>query len=312
MTKQNKVKRLNKKVIKLSIIIVSYNTQQLLSDCLDSLEKVVKEVNFEVIVVDNASSDDSVEMVKNDYPWVKLIVSDKNLGFGAGNNLAKDTVKGEYVLFLNSDTIVKKNSLGKTVEYMDENPPIGALTCKLVLPNGELDKDTRRSFPTPWVSLTHLAIPLDRIFPKSKAFSKYWYGYMPINQVHEIDVVQGAFFLTKKKILDHVGWFDEDYFLDGEDIDLSWKIKNAGWKNVYYPKVSIVHVKGASKGKNKKLKSKVSLKEKIKYRTAGVNSMELFYRKRLWNNYPFFINISVLIGIRILKLIRLIKVVILG
>ena len=296
----------------LSVIVLSYNTNNLLRDCLISLKKVRREINFEVIVPDNGSQDGSPEMVEKEFPWVKNIIKiGENLGFAAGNNKAEPYVSGKYILFLNSDTLVYKNTLVKVVEYMEKNLNIGGLTCRVVLKNGKLDKDTRRSFITPWIGLTHLFLKLDRIFPKSKVFSKYWYGYIPEDEVHDIDAIQGAFFLTRKSILDDVGWFDEGYFLDGEDIDLSWKIKEKGYRNVYYPEVSILHLKGASKGKNKKVKN-ISIKEKIRYRIAGVNSMELFYRKRLWDKYPLIVNIIVIVGIRILKVLRIIKIITFG
>jgi GT2 family glycosyltransferase len=302
-------------MIKLSIVILNYNTRGLLRDCLDSLEKVKGEVRFEVIVCDNGSTDESLTFIKNSkfqIPNIKFIENGENLGFARGNNAARNVALGEYILFLNSDTVVYKDTLRKTVLYLDEHKDVGALTCKALLSDGSFDKDTRRSFITPWIGFVHLFLRLDRIFPKSKLFSQYWYGYIDENKVHEVDAIQGAFFMTRKKILDEVGWFDEDYFLDAEDIDLSWKIKHAGGKNIYYPKVSILHLKGATKGKNRKLKSSVSLKEKLKYRLSGVNSMEIFYRKRMWNQYPFFINYLVLWGISVLKMVRATKVIVFG
>ena len=293
----------------LSIVILSYNTCDLLRDCLFSLEKVKNEVNFEVIVSDNGSVDDSAEMVKKEFPWIeKVIRIGKNLGFAQGNNRAKMYVSGKYVLFLNSDTLVGKDALRETVNYLDKHNEVGAITCRLVLPSGRLDKDARRSFITPWIGLTHIFLKLDRLFPNSRLFSRYWYGYISPSEIHEVDAIQGAFFLTRKRILDDLGWFDEDYFLDGEDIDLSWQIKQNGWKIMYYPKVSITHIKGAAKGKNKNYKY-ISLKEKLKYKMSGVNSMEIFYRKRLWSHYPIVLNVLVLLGIRTLKLLRIARLI---
>ena len=293
----------------LSIVILSYNTCDLLRDCLFSLEKVRNEVDFEVIVSDNGSVDDSAEMVKKEFPWIeKVIRIGKNLGFAQGNNRAKMYVSGKYVLFLNSDTLVGKDALRETVDYLDKHNEVGAITCRLVLPSGELDKDARRSFITPWIGLTHIFLKLDRLFPNSRLFSRYWYGYISPSEIHEVDAIQGAFFLTRKRILDDLGWFDEDYFLDGEDIDLSWQIKQNGWKIMYYPKVSITHIKGAAKGKNKNYKY-ISLKEKLKYKMSGVNSMEIFYRKRLWSHYPIVLNVLVLLGIRTLKLLRIARLI---
>lgn len=277
---------------KLSIIILNYNTKDLLVNCLSSLVRVKKEVSFEVIIADNGSIDDSIPMVKGRFPWVKVVENKANLGFAAGNNRARKVVTGDYVLFLNSDTEMNEATLKETMRYMDENKDVGAMTCKLLLPNGGLDRDARRSFPTPWVAFTHFSF-LDRIFSKSMLFSKYWYGFISPDVEHEVDVIEGAFFLVRKDVLDSVDWFDEDYFLDAEDIDLSWKIKEKGWKIIYYPKVSIVHIKKATK-------KKVS----GRFIGRGVEAMEIFYRKRLWSRYPFLINILVIIGIRVVKILR--------
>ncbi|OGM18325.1 hypothetical protein A2686_03150 [Candidatus Woesebacteria bacterium RIFCSPHIGHO2_01_FULL_38_10] len=301
---------------KLSIIILNFNTKALLKNCLLSIQKRLDEVEAQIIVVDNGSTDASCQMIKRYFPEVSLIENKENLGFAKGNNEAKDYCKGEYVLFLNSDTKLRKNTLKKVVKYLDEHKSIGALTCKILLLDGRLDKDARRSFITPWIGFIHIFLKLDRVFPKSKFLAKYWYGFMPEDEIHEVDAIQGAFFLTRRKVLDQVGWFDEEYFLDGEDIDLCWKIKKKGWKIIYYPLVSILHLKGASKGKNaslggKKLRS-VSFSEKLKYRMAGVNSMEIFIKKRLWNEYPLPLIIIVLIGVKALKFIRIIKVLISG
>lgn len=301
----------------LSIIILNYNTKDLLSDCLKSLRKVKDELNFEVIVVDNGSSDASIEAIRNyklqiPNSKIKIIENKENLGFGVGNNKARSFVQGKYVLFLNTDTLVYKDTLKTCVEYLESHSDIGALTCRVELQDGSLDKDTRRSFITPWIGFVHIFTGLDRLFPTSKLFSQYWYGYIPDDETHEVDAIQGAFFMSRKKVLDEVGWFDEDYFLDGEDIDLCWKIKEKGYTILYYPEVKILHLKGITKGKNKISKKNVLLAEKAKYRMSGVNSMEIFVRKRLWNKYPLPLMIFVLIGIRLLKLIRYIKLLFWG
>ena len=280
----------------LSIVIVSFNTKEVLKDCLSSLKRVEDEIKFEVIVSDNGSTDGSVQMVKKDFGWAKLFENKKNLGFSRGNNVVRGKVHGKYILFLNSDTVVYEGTLKKGVEYLEKNKGTGSMTCKILLPNGELDRDTRRSFPTPFVALTHFS-GLDRLFPKSELLAKYWYSYLPEDLEHEVDVVQGAFHLTRREILDKVDWFDEDYFLDGEDIDLCWKIRKLGYKIMYFPEVSITHIKKASKKK-----SKSSLRV-----SSGVRAMEIFYRKRLWDRYPFYINYLVILGIKLLLAIRLVK-----
>lgn len=294
----------------LSIVILNYNTKELLNNCLASLDKIKGEVPFEVIIVDNASTDNPLEIiskfVKKDPETYILIKNDSNNGFAAGNNLAKKVCKGRYILFLNPDTEVYPQVLSQTVGYLQQSEKVGALTCKTVLPNGQLDPDARRSFPTPWVAFTHFS-GLGKLFRGSKIFDRYWYGYKSADEIHEIEVLQGAFFLSRKSILDKLGWFDEDYFLDGEDIDLCWRIHQAGYKIIYYPSVSILHIKGASKGKNKQVKVK-NFSTRKKSVLAGINAMEIFYKKRLWGNYPLFVNVLVIIGIKALKLLRITKV----
>ncbi|SRR5258708_3679532 len=278
--------------MKLSIIILNYNTKDLTESCIDSIIKNTKGIDYEIIVIDNGS----LEKLPNSKNY-KLIANKTNLGFAGGNNSARKIAKGDYILFLNSDTEVHGDTIKEALKYISNNPEVGALTCKTVLPSGSLDKDARRSFPTPWVAFSHFS-GLDRIFPTSKIFAKYWYGYRSPNEIQEVDALQGAFFMTSREILNKVNWFDESYFLDGEDIDLSWKIKELGYKNVYFPNVSILHIKKASKKKRSR-KSKM----------AGVNSMEIFYKKHLWDNYALLINLLVIVGIYILKIIRFGKAV---
>ena len=271
----------------LSIIILNYNTKDITLNCLDSIKKVENEIPLEVIVSDNASTDGSVEAIKKKFKWVK-IVEGPNISFSNGNNRAKKFVNGKYVLLLNSDTVVHKNTLKKCINYFESNNNIGALTCKLVLPDGSLDKDARRRFPTPWISF-------NRLFLKNG--SKYWYGDVSPDITHEVDAIQGAFFLTTKNILEKVGWLDEKFIFDGEDLDLSFQIKKAGYKVIYYPEVSITHIKKASKNSFSGLLRKMQ----------GINSMEYFYKKNLWKNYPIAFNYFVLLGIRVLRLLRIIQ-----
>ncbi len=284
----------------LSIIILNYNTKELLENCLNSIKKCEDEICLEVIVSDNASSDGSADMVRKNFPWVKLLEG-PNEGFSKGNNRAKPYARGGMVLFLNPDTVIHRGVFTKTTAYLKEHKDVGALTCKLVLPDGDLDKDARRRFPTPWISFNRLIL---------RNGYKYWYQDVPDNVIGEVDAIQGAFFLTRKKILDKVGWFDEDYFFQGEDIDLSWKIKNLGLKNIYYPEASVTHLKGASTGKSKHWKARISLKHKIKIKLATVDAMELFFRKRLFDNYPRVFSWFVVFGIKVFKIFRLIGIVV--
>lgn len=271
----------------LSIVILSHNTKDITLNCLKSIEKVRNEPPFEVIVSDNASTDGSVRAIKNKYSWIKVIEG-PNISYSNGNNRARNIVQGKYVLLLNSDTLVHKNTLKKCVEYLENHKDVGALTCKLVLPNGELDKDARRRFPTPWMSFYRLFFGYG---------GKYWYKDISHSKVHEVDAIQGAFFLTTKQILDKVDWLDEKFIFDGEDLDLSFQIKKLGYKIIYYPDVQITHIKKASKNNFSGISRKIQ----------GINSMEYFYRKNLWNNYPIVFNYFVLLGIKFLKLIRFIQ-----
>lgn len=295
---------------KLSIVVLNYNTKDLLRNCFQSIEAVSNEVDLEVVVVDNGSTDGSITGIKGitSTKEIRLIENKKNLGFAKGNNRARKFVSGEYVLFLNSDTELERGTLAETIKYLDANESASALTCKILLPDGSLDKDARRSFPTPWVAFTHF-LGFDRIFPRSSLFARYWYGDKSGDQIHEIDSLQGAFCLVRKKILDDVGWFDEDYFLDGEDIDLCWKIKEKGGKIVYFPKASITHAKGASKDKGGSF-GRVTKEERIRFINAGTDSMEIFYKKRLSKRYPFLITSLVFFGIATLKRLRYLKALI--
>lgn len=274
----------------LSIIVLNHNTKDITINCLKSIENVKKEVDLEVILSDNASIDGSVEAIKKKFSWVKIIEG-PNISFSNGNNRARKKVRGKYILLLNSDTLVHNGTLKKCIEYFEKNKNIGALSCKLVLPNGSLDKDARRRFPTPWMSF-------NRLFLKNG--KEYWYEDISPELTHEVDAIQGAFFLTTKKILDQVNWLDEKLIFDGEDLDLSFQIKKVGYKIIYYPDVSITHIKKASKNNFSGIARKMQ----------GINSMEYFYRKNLWNNYPLLFNYFVLLGIKFLKLLRFTQAII--
>ena len=286
----------------LSVIILNYNTKELLEDCLNSVKAHMNEVPMEVIVSDNSSTDGSQEMVKKKFPWVKF-TEGPNEGFSKGNNRAKPLVTGKMVLFLNPDTIVHDNVFAWTTRYLKEHKDVGAVTCKLVLPSGKIDKDIRRRFPTPWIAFQHLALGVNK---------SYWYEDMPEDATHTVEAIQGAFFLTWKDLLDKVGWFDPEYFFDGEDIDLCYQIHKQGYKLVYYPDTYITHLKGVTKGKVAKWKYKVTPQQRKKLRLAGVASMERFYKKNLWKRYPLWFDYFVLAGINVFKVVRYIRVALLS
>lgn len=296
----------------LSIIIVSYNNRDLLKMCLQSLERAKPAMkkakySFEVIVSDNGS-DDTGEMIAKEFPWVFYHKNANNLGFAKGNNVVRHLCKGEYILMLNPDTLVEENTLPESITYMKNHADVGAMTCKIVMSDGSLDKDARRSFPTPWVAFTHISM-LDRLFPSSRLFARYWYGYLSPDEEAEVDVLEGAYCLVRRHVMDMIGWYDEDYFLNGEDIDLCWKIKEAGYKIMYLPSLTIRHYKGATKGKQQNAPVTIRVDRSVKRRVliASSDAMKIFYNKRLRKRYPFFVTGIVLLGIWMVKQARLLR-----
>ena len=229
----------------LSIIIVNYNTEGLLADCLRSVFAAAAPKNgLDVIVVDNNSSDGSVPMVAKQFKQVKLVRNKANLGFARANNEGFKITKGKYILFLNSDTVVKRYSLVKPLKFLKNHPKVGAITIKLVTADGSLDIDNHSGYPTPWASFTHFSY-LSRLFPHSSIFNPYYLGLKKLNRIHTIPVAAGSFLMMPAKIFDQIGRWDEAYYFYGEDIDLCYRINQAGYKIIYYPKVSTLHLKGA-------------------------------------------------------------------
>ena len=231
--------------MKLSIIIVNYNVKYFLQQCLASVFSAIQGIETEVFVVDNNSMDDSCDMVRVDFPNVKLIESKENLGFSKGNNLAINKATGEYILLLNPDTLVEEKTFTKVIEYMDSNPDVGGLGVKMIDGKGNFLPESKRGLPTPEVAFYKI-FGLSALFPTSKKFGAYHLTYLDKNKTHEIDILSGAFMLMRKETLDKVGVLDESFFMYGEDIDLSYRIQEGGYKNVYFPETQIVHYKGES------------------------------------------------------------------
>ncbi|MEK7101482.1 MAG: glycosyltransferase family 2 protein [Patescibacteria group bacterium] len=272
---------------KLSIIILSYNVKKLLLDCLASIPK---HPDWEIIVVDNASSDASLQAVKKHFPFVAAAQNDKNLGFAAGNNVGIHRSQGKFILLLNPDTIVYPKTLETVLKYMEEHPKVGAATCRVELPDGTLDYSCHRRFPDPIGSLLHF-IGLRRL-------SKYSSTHVP-NIVHEIDALTGAFAMIRRDAGEQTGWLDEDYHWNGEDIDFCYKLKARGWKVIYVPSVKITHFKGSS--------VKATADGHRLWATNSTTAMFTFYRKHLAQKHPFFVNWIVYLSIWILKIVRLLK-----
>ena len=289
--------------MRVSIVIVNFNTSEQLKDCLGNIFSQGEDV--EVIVVDNASSDDSVEMVKNNFPNVKLLVAKENNGLAYGSNLGLDISTGEYILYLGSDVFPEEGVIEGLVEFMDENTNVGISTCKLILRNGNIDMDAHRGFPTPWASFTHFN-KLNMLFPKSKVFNQYFLGYKDLTEPHEIDLCISHFMLVRKKVFDEIGIWDEDFFVFGEDVDFCYRVKKAGWEIMYLPQFTAVHYKGVSIGTRKESKdiTKASDETKIRMRKSTTDAMKLFYKKHYSNVYPKIIQSLVFLGIDLLSKLR--------
>lgn len=288
-----------------SVVIVSYNTKELLADCLKSLKPALVSLKAEIFVVDNNSVDQTAQMVKRDFREVKLIANRQNLGFSKANNQALKVAKGQYILVLNPDTKVQTDTIKKMIDFMEKRPQVGISTCRIELPGGQLDPDCRRHFPTPWRAFTHFS-NLSKIFKGSKIFDQYHMGYLSDTNEHEVDACVGAFMMIQKKDLDKVGLFDEDFFFYGEDLDLCWRFKVAGYKIIYTPITKIFHYKGAASGMQSTSQhiTKASKESKKRALLESVHSMELFYKKHYQDKYPFFINWLVLFSLKILAMIR--------
>ncbi len=235
--------------MKLSVIIVNYNVKYFLEQCLHSVRKASAGVSCEVFVVDNNSVDGSVQMVREKFPEVHLIANHDNVGFSKANNQAIRKSSGEYVLLLNPDTVVEDDTFTKVVAFMDAHPDAGGLGVKMVDGKGNFLPESKRGLPTPAVAFYKI-FGLSRLFPKSKTFGKYHLSYLDKDQTHEVDILSGAFMLMRRSVLDITGLLDESYFMYGEDIDLSYRIIKAGYKNYYFPETRIIHYKGESTKKS--------------------------------------------------------------
>lgn len=230
----------------MSVVILNYNTLELTRLCLTTLlNSELDPYTMEVIVCDNASTDGSMDMVAREFPQVVRINNGKNLGFAAGNNPGIRKAKGRFILLLNTDTEMPKNTLRTMISFMDKTPDAGASTCKLLLPDGSMDPACHRGFPTPWAAITYL-LKLEKLFPKTKLFGQYHQGYKDMNVIHEVDCIVGAFFLVRREVVDDVGLLDEDYFMYGEDIDWAYRMRQHGWKILYNPTVTMLHKKKQS------------------------------------------------------------------
>ncbi len=291
----------------LSIIVVNFNTGKFLEKCLVSVINACKNLVCEILVVDNSSHDGSEQVAKK-FGGVTLIKNKENLGFAKANNIALRQIFGKYVLLLNPDTQVGQGTFVKMIEFMDRYPEAGAATCKVVLPNGEVDWASHRGFPTPWNSFAYF-VRLSKLFPKLKFFAGYHQTYKNLGKTHEIDSPSGTFYMVRKEVIDRVGLLDEDYFMYGEDLDWSYRIKQAGYKIFYVPQTKILHYKGIASGiKEHTIKiSQAAQSTRLKAAQSFYETMKIFYNKHYQNKYPKFIKWLTFLGINLLKNRRLAK-----
>jgi GT2 family glycosyltransferase len=235
--------------LKLSVIIVNFNVKYFLEQCLCSVTNACKNIEAEIIVVDNNSNDNSRFFFEGKFNDVTFIWNTINSGFSRANNLALKIATGEFVLFLNPDTILPEDCLESCLAHLQQYDDIGALGVRMVDGSGQYLKESKRGFPSPFTSFCKL-LGLTSLFPSSRIFAHYYLGHLNQSKNHEVDVLSGAFMMIRKKVLDITGCFDEQYFMYGEDIDLSYSIQKVGYKNVYFAESTIIHFKGESTKKD--------------------------------------------------------------
>jgi hypothetical protein len=253
----------------LSIIIVNYNVKEFLQNLIHSIEKASSTFTKEIVIIDNASDDGSVDFIKEKFPYVKLTANQKNLGFGKANNIGLKEVHGKYILLINPDTIIAEDTFGKMIQFFENNPDAGLAGCKILNPDGTLQPACRRSFPGPWTSFTKVS-GLSTLFPNNKIFARYNLTYLDENQTYEVDAISGSFMMMRREVYDRVGGFDEQFFMYGEDLDFCYRVQKAGFKVFYVHSTQIIHYKGESTKRS-------SLDEtKVFY-----SAMHLFVKKHL-------------------------------
>jgi O-antigen biosynthesis protein len=285
--------------MKLSVIIVNYNVQHFLEQCLYSVRKASKNILIEVFVVDNNSVDGSVQMVKEKFPEVYLIENKKNTGFSYANNQAIRASQGEYVLLLNPDTVVEEDTFSKIISFMDSHDDAGGLGVKMLDGKGNFLPESKRGLPTPSVAFYKI-FGLSKLFPKSKIFGRYHLGFLDKDKTHDVEILSGAFMLIRKSVLDKIGLLDETFFMYGEDIDLSYRILLGGYKNYYFPETRIIHYKGES-----------TKKSSVNYVFVFYRAMVIFAKKHFSQNnaklFSFLINIAIYLRAGIAIVARFMK-----
>jgi len=258
-----------------SVLIVNFNVKDYLLQCLQSLASSDGDVSMEVIVVDNASIDGSVDDLRPKYPWVKWIESETNLGFGRANNLGITACRGKFILFLNPDTIVGQGSVATMVQYLRDHPSVGLAGCKVLNADGTFQLACRRGFPTPWASFCKL-FGLQSLFPTVPFFSQYNQTYKSVDATYPVDALIGAFMIGPRGVIERLGGFDESFFMYGEDLDLCFRVQSTGLDIMYVHTTSIVHFKGESTRRS-------SMNEVREF----YHAMEIFVRKHYGGSSVF-------------------------
>ncbi|HPD67951.1 MAG TPA: glycosyltransferase [Ignavibacteriales bacterium] len=269
--------------VDLSIVIVNYNVKEFLINSIESIYKASSSINIEIIVVDNNSTDGSVEALQKNFPEVKIIANKFNAGFAKANNQGIEIAIGRYILLLNPDTLVQENTFTTLIKFMDENTNVGMCGCKILNPDGSLQLACRRSYPSLWVAFTKI-VGLSSLFPKSKLFGKYNLTYLDENKTYEVEAISGSFMFVRREVMDIVRELDEDFFMYGEDLDFCYRIKQAGYKIYYVHETSIIHYKGES--------TKRSNIDEIKH---FYGAMQIFVKK----HYKFNIILMMLLNFAI-------------
>jgi GT2 family glycosyltransferase len=271
--------------MKLSIIIVNYNVKYFLRQLLQSIQASAVDFSYEIIIVDNASTDGSVSFIEKEFPSLTLIRNETNVGFSRANNIGIRQSKGAFILLLNPDTVLQEDTLQKTVTYLDLHPEAGALGCRMIDGSGHFLPESKRGFPSPRVALFK-SLGLSALFPASRYFNEYYLGHLPEFEINEVDVLTGAFMLLRRDVLDKSGLLDEDFFMYGEDIDLSYRIKQVGYSLLYYPETTIIHFKGES-----------TQKDSVAYIRRFYGAMQIFARKHYPGRQVMWLRLFLQMGI---------------
>lgn len=262
--------------MQLSVIILNYNVRYFLEQCVYSVQKALAHINGEIIVVDNASSDDSCQMMRTKFPDVTLIVNQDNLGFPKGNNIGVAQAKGEYICILNPDTVVAEDTFVKILASIGKSIPlnVGIIGCKLIDGTGRFLPESKRGVPTPWVAFTKI-FGLYKWFPTTKWFNQYYAQHLTKDENGQVDILVGAFMVMKKELYLEVGGFDENCFMYSDDIDLSYMIRKLGKANFYFAETTVIHYKGESTVRD------------VTYMKRFQEAMQFFYGKHFKKSIVF-------------------------